>query len=281
METLVNYNGILQAAQVAFLPVDNRGFRYGDGFFETIRCREGKPLWLDQHWQRMEHSARVLQMDLPANLDKESLNQSICDLLRFNDHLQGARVRLSLFRQGKGFYRPEENTCSYLIESSPLDQNLYELNRQGLLVGIYSDVFKPYNKLSGLKTANALLYVMAARHACSKGWDDGFILNENTCLAEATSSNIFVVDKGKIFTPSADQACVEGVMRRVLMQLACKEGFKVSECTLTPSDLLEVDEVFLTNTIRGIQWVKGFGNKRYYNDTARKLINLLNVHAAE
>ena len=276
MSAWINFNGQIVADSQKLFGAENRAFRYGDGFFETIRCYRGRPLWMPQHIQRIENSARLLKMTLPDKFGEDYITRIITDLLTHNRHMQGARVRLAFYRNDVGFYRPQTHDTSFLVESSALENENYVLNDKGLFVGVYTENLKGVNLLSSLKTSSALLYVMAAQHARDKKWDDAFILNDRACLAEATSSNIFLVEDKKIYTPAIDQGCVEGVMRNVVMPLAVKEGYKLNECELKPEDLLQVDEVFITNTISGIQWVKGFASKRYYHDVANKLLKQLN-----
>ncbi len=276
MAQYVNFNGRIINQDAFGLPLSNRAFRYGDGFFETIRCLGGKPLWADFHTKRMINSSHLLKMDLPQAILRDRLDSEIGRLLHHNGHLDAARVRLSLFRGGEGFYRPQSQQAEFTIESSPLDTMHYGLNKKGLTVGFYEDQKKQSNKYSGVKSSNALIYVMASLDAQNNGWDDILLLNDTGHVAEGSSSNVFMVDKGVLYTPSLDQGCVEGVMRNVMLQLMAQHQIKVIECSLLPDDLLGADEVFLTNTIRGIRWIKGIQKKRYYHDRSSELISLLN-----
>lgn len=257
----------------------NRSFRYGDGLFETIRCRHGYPLWIEHHWERLQQSSKILKIQLPAYLTRQKLVSLIHDLLQANKHTAGARVRLSLFRSDGGFYLPADNTGGLVIESSMLEKESYFLNKEGLKVGLYPEMQKSFNMLSPLKTTSALLYIMASMYAEEKGWDDIILCNDANCIAEAGSSNLFMIEKGKLLTPSLDQACVDGVMRRVLLDLAGKQKYTVMECALLPEDLLRADELFITNAIHGIQWIKGLEHKRYYHDFSSSFIKLLEAEA--
>ncbi|TVQ87213.1 MAG: 4-amino-4-deoxychorismate lyase [Bacteroidetes bacterium] len=277
MSLYVNYNGKLKSASEALIPYDNRSFRYGDGVFETIRCYRGKALWMEYHLKRLEKSTALLKLTLPDDFSVDFLAGMISGLLHANNHLAGARVRLSVFRDAGGFYRPDNNNAGFLIESMPLTHEMYELNKNGLIIGIYNEAFKTANIFSGLKTSNALLYISASMHAQEKQWNDALILNSEGFVAEATSSNIFMVHEGKIYTPSLDQACVDGVMRSVILKKITEANYPVDECSLTTDDLLEADELFITNTIAGVQWIKGFQSKRYYHRLSGNLIEMLNT----
>jgi len=275
MYDYIFYDGRLTRIQEFGLPIQNRSFLYGDGFFESIRCINGQPLWIDYHFDRIRRSAQTLRMDLPESLNPENISSLINKLLKANNHLSGARVRLSFFRESGGFYRPISNGAQFVIESSNLDTPNYMLNKNGFSVGIYNELTKPVNKLSFLKSSSSLFYVMAGLFCVDNGWAEVIILNEHGYVAEAGSSNIFMVEKGKLLTPALDQGCVDGVMRRIVFDLALDCNLKISECALLPRDLLNADEVFLTNAVRGIQWVKGIENKRYYHGIASELMLLL------
>ncbi len=274
---LVNINGQLLNANDATISYDNRSFRYGDGFFETIRCIKGKPLWIQDHHHRIRRSAELLKFNLSDYSTVKFFTEQIHNLLSVNGMEKAARVRLSIWRESKGFYLPDENNTGYMIEASMLDNELFMLNKKGLLVGVYDQLQKPTGFLSGLKSSNALVYILASLFAAENRWDDALILNTHGNIAEATSSNVFIVKKNAIYTPGISQGCVEGVMRINILRLAASAGYNVHETSITSDNLLDADEVFLTNTIGGVQWVKAFNDKRYYNKVASHLIELLNL----
>jgi branched-subunit amino acid aminotransferase/4-amino-4-deoxychorismate lyase len=154
------------------------------------------------------------------------------------------RVRFSLYRNQGGFYVPEKNTATYLIETSKLPGSYYSLNRKGLLIDVFEDYYKPCHALSGIKTASALIYVMAGLFRNERRLDDCLLINDERLLAEAISSNLFLVMGKRIITPSLDQGCVEGVMRAVVLEIASAEGFMVEERPVDAEELPGADEVF-------------------------------------
>lgn len=269
------HNGVLLEQQNFSFPLSNRSFRYGDGFFETIRCSHTQPLWWPYHFQRIHRSAGLLKMVLPDSFTQQKTEEQIHELLDSNKLNKGARLRLSFFRAPGGFYKPQNNSVEYIMETEELESDKYSLNKAGLNVGVYSQLRKACNMLGGIKSCSAQLYVMASLYAEEKNWNDAVILNETGHVAEATSSNIFMVSGNTVYTPDLDQACVDGVMRRVILDIGNKHGYKFVECAILPDDLLKADEVFITNAIKGIQWVKGIKNKRYYHEVSSALIELL------
>jgi branched-chain amino acid aminotransferase len=263
----------------AYISRDNRAFRFSDGFFESIRIINGKPVFIENHFSRVVETAAVLRIRIPESLTVETLYQQIFGLLQRNQITQGGRVRITFYRKSAGFYLPKEDTLGWYIESESMANNAYELNPVGLNVDIFTDLKKDINKLSLYKTLNCQLYVMAALNAKEKGLDESLIQNMRSSIIEATSSNIFIVSNGVLYTPSLADGCLGGTMRMNIINLALENKIKVYEATLNPQNLLTADEVFLTNAIRGIEWVASYRTKRYFNEIAKRLTILLNESA--
>lgn len=121
------------------------------------------------------------------------------------------------------------------------------------------------NKLSNIKSANALLYVMAGVAKQSMKLDECLLINENGTICEAISSNVFVVKNGTLFTSPLSEGCVAGVMRKQVMHMATENRILTFESPLTMYTLLNGDEVFLTNSIQGLQWVGQYKDRFYTN----------------
>ncbi|NBX81159.1 MAG: aminotransferase class IV [Flavobacteriales bacterium] len=189
---------------------------------------------------------------------------------------EGGRCRMSLDRVTGGAYLPESNDCTYYIEVYPYEVNHFELNAKGLEVDIYQDIKLQKNFLSNYKTKAGLPYVMAALAAKEKGLDDLFLSNDKGNILETSSCNIFIVSNGVLYTPGLDEGCLAGTMRMQIINLAIANNIKVYECTILPQNLLAADEIFVTNAIRGINWIGGYRTKRFYNNMSRKLVVLLN-----
>jgi branched-chain amino acid aminotransferase len=137
-------------------------------------------------------------------------------------------------------------------------------------------VTKPVNSLANHKTCNSLVYVMAGIYRKENSLDEVFVLNNSGFLCEAMSANVFVVYKKKVYTPALSEGCIAGVMRSVVMKLAKENKIEVIEAQINPDILNEAEEVFLTNASRGIQWVMGFNNKRYFKEISKLLLSKLN-----
>ena len=257
--------------------VTNRSFAYGDGFFETIHAHGTEAKHLNLHVNRMIKSMNVLGMEAPSFFSQDFLSKEITRLLNKNRDFGSVRVRVTVFRNEGGLYAPTNNSVGIAIQANPLPQNFYPLNTKGLVVDIFTNLRKPINILSPIKSCNAQLYVLAGIFKQQANVDDCLIINDQNRIAEALSSNVFLVKDKTIYTPGVSEGCVAGVMRQVVISLAKKEGYIViDDCELKPEMLANADELFLTNAISGIQWIVGLRHKRFFGVVSRKLSLVLN-----
>ncbi|HLV42337.1 MAG TPA: aminotransferase class IV [Brumimicrobium sp.] len=274
----VNNNGELLENNGPTIEAANRGHLYGDGLFETIRVLNGVPINVEIHILRLIEGMTVLKMRVPSFFTTAFFTERIQEVIDRSEIEKGGRVRLSVDRSIGGTYRPETNEVSYFIEAYPMDNNEFILNKSGWEVDLYTCIRKQNNILSNFKTKNGLVYVMGAIEAKEKGLDDMLITNSNGEILESTSSNLFVVSNGILYTPGLDEGCLGGTMRMTIINLAIENGIKIYESSITPQNLLIADEMFLTNAINGIVWIGGYRTKRYMNNTSLKFVNLLNAH---
>ena len=275
-EKFICINGKIITSGKPVISIENRSFRYGDALFETIRIANGKVQFLPEHIKRLKYGMGVLKMNVPAYYSVEYFEREILTLANKNGVGEGGRVRLTIFRNEGGFYSPENNNVSFVMEAVPLAQAGYSLNSTGIVIDIFTGVKKSINILSDLKTANCLCYILAGIYKTENMLDDCIILNVHDNIAEAISSNVFIVKNGCLYTPSLDEGCVAGIMRGQIILIAGKAGIKVNECCLSQEDLSTADEVFLTDAINGIRWVSAYKEKKYVRDISLKLAGYLN-----
>ena len=271
------YNGHLISLYEPTLSFNNRAFRYGDSLFETIKWTNGKAMFITDHVKRIKLGMTTLRMNVPAEFTSANIEQLMIELVKKNNISGDARIRLTVFRNEGGFYTPLTNDISFLIESEAMEDTGYTLNQKGLWVDVYAEIKKPINKVSAIKTGSALLYVMAGLTKTSLRLDDCLLINENGNIIEAISSNIFAIKNGVLYTSPITDGCVDGVMRKQVLDIAKQHKILVFEQTLTVHTLTNGDELFLTNAIKGIQWVGQFKNKFYTNRTAVFFTEKLNA----
>lgn len=274
----VNNNGELLSSESYTIRAGSRAHLYGDGIFESIRIIDGTPINLSNHIGRMLEGAKKLKMRVPSYYDYAFFENKVNELIAKSGIINGGKCRISLDRVIGGTYLPESNEVEFFIEVYSLDDNYYVLNQKGKELDVYSEYKKQNNQLANYKTKNGLIYILAAIAAKEKGLDDYLITNTHNGIIEATSSNLFVVSNGVLYTPGLEEGCLAGTMRMQIINLALKNGMKVYECNILPQNLLVADEIFLTNSISGVTWVSGYRTKRYFNNVARKLVELLNDH---
>lgn len=276
MSLYILFNDEFFTSADAVIKATNRGFKFGDGIFESMRYTNGKLQFATHHADRLKAGMKALKMEGYALLDEYFLRQKTTELLKKNKFKGDVRFRLTIYRDGEGLYTPQSNKVGYLLEGFEMPTTGYQLNQKGLIISVYDEVTKPINKFSNFKTNNALLYVMAALFQKQHRLDEALILNQNGFLCESTSSNVFVVYQKQLYTPALSEGCVAGVMRTVILQLAKMHNLPLIEAQISPEILNEADEVFVTNASSGIRWVMGFGKKRYFNEVAKLLSGKLN-----
>lgn len=255
---------------------ESRGFLYADGFFETIRCINGSIPLFYLHYSRIVASSKAYRMDIPEWMEEDSLKSLLESLYVQSNHSGDARIRLTIFRSGDGRFTPTSNKATAIASIEHVDGNGFELNDKGIAIGLYQDLAKTPSRISNFKNLHSQLYVQAGNYAAEQGLGDVLILNDFNHLIEATSSNIFLVLDGALHTPKLEAGPVGGVMRAAVINLALKLGIKVYECNLEAHELIKADEVFLTNALKGIQWVASYRTKRYFNKTANMLLDEFN-----
>ncbi|MGH2553919.1 MAG: aminotransferase class IV [Chitinophagaceae bacterium] len=265
----INLNGKILSEDTPALLVSNRGYRYGDGLFETIKVVNENIQLGHFHFERLFSGLSMLQMKAPAFITPEILIENILDLCKKNSCNSLARVRLSVFRGNGGMYDDDDDTPQYVIECWPLPQRMPSINESGLVIDIFPHVLKSCDRYANLKSASSLCYVQAACYASANKLNDCLVLNTYNNVADSTIANVFMIKDGKLKTPALHQGCVSGVMRKWLIQKLTEKDFSIEEDVVSQLDLQEADELFLTNAIIGLKWVARLGDKSYTNTLSR------------
>lgn len=257
------FNGAFLHANQPLLTAQNRGFRYGDGLFETMKVYKGKLLLNEFHFERLFLGLGLLKINA-VGLSEETLAGAILQLCQRNQCSNLARVRLAV-------YRDETDQAGYLIEAFALEESVNELNEKGWVIDIYPHARKSQDAFANLKTANYLPYVLADKYAMQSGLDECLVLNSENYICDGSKTNFFLFADQQVYTPALHQGCVSGTMRRFIMEGLKDAGISVHQKAITEKELLAADEIFLTNAIQGIRWVKNFRQKNYSNEFAKKL----------
>ncbi len=272
MANHIIFNGTVISTEDNPINLSNRAFRYGDGIFDTFLCSGTEPQLFEGHYQRLLSAAVLLRFNIIGFPSLESLKKQIAMLVGKNKYAPYSRVRLTMFRSPGGLYTPEDNKPQWIIEQEPLASEPFELNSKGLLTGIYHDMPKQASPLSQFKTCSSLFFVLAGLAKKENGWGDILITNPEGRIIEGLSSNLFWIRGNNVFTPMVSSGCVDGIMRREVITLSCNLGYPVVETSgATLGELMEADELFLTNSTQGIRWIVGLNDQRYYLKITRQL----------
>ena len=266
----ISFNGKITPADQPVLLASNRSYRYGDGLFETMKLDQGKILLEELHFQRLLTGLELLKFDRPKLFSTSKLAAEIIQLAEKNQVRDLGRVRLSVFRGNGGLY-DADRTLQYLIECWPLPESFSRLNENGLEIGIYPDAPKQISLFSGLKSANFLPYTLASIYAKENKLNDCLLLNQEGHIADSTIANLFVYLEGKFITPGPEQGAVDGVMRKYLVREMRAAGYTVEEGPVNIAALEAANEVFLSNAIHGVKWVRRFRDSIYSNKYVSEL----------
>jgi len=265
---------MLRSDKALILP-DNRSFRYGDGFFETMKFRDGQIQLADYHFERLFKTLDKLKFQPPSFFTRAYLELQIIALVKKNRHHGLARVRLTIYRGEGGIYDRINHFPHHLIQTWDLNESNNKINENGLVIDVFQEAKKVCDGFSHLKTNNYLNYAMAAIWAKENHLNDALLLNPFNRLADATIANVFIVKDGQIKTPDLTEGPVEGVMRRHLLTQLRKLDIPVLETKLEMEEVLQASEVFLTNAIYGIRWVKQLQTSNYDSKMAHFLFKKL------
>jgi len=262
-------DGRLLPADGLHLSAFDRGFQLGDGIFETLRVRGGRPTELAQHVARLGRSAAGLDIALPADI-ADRVAEGIAALLAV-DAMDGpagdVSIRITVSRgafHGRGLLPSSEQASPTLaIQAWPVPPTPPGHLEHGLHLVTSAVRRDPSNPLATLKTTSRADYVYARLEARRAGGDDALFLTLDGHLSEATTSNVFVVRHGadgvlELATPSLDCAILPGTTRSWLLAWAGRAGLRAVECRLGPSDLATADEAFLSSSVAGVLPVTRF-----------------------
>ena len=246
-------NGQLVNADKAAVSVFDHGLLYGDGVFEGIRAYNGRVFKLASHLKRLYASAAAVRLEIPHEVDV--LSQAIRDTLAANDR-EDAYIRLCVTR-GFGslglnpFLCKEANVFIIADTISMYPRELYENGMEVIIAKTIRN--HPQALCPSIKSMNYLNNILAKIEAIDAGVLEAVMLNYKGNVSECTGDNIFVVrqnaqGQAELITPPTSAGVLEGVTMTTVMQLATDSGIPASRRDLTPEQLYQADEVFLTGT---------------------------------
>jgi branched-chain amino acid aminotransferase len=241
-------DGQLVDSADAKISVFDHGLLYGDGIFEGIRLYDGNVFRLEEHLERLEYSAKALLLKLP--LTRAETSKAVCETCRANN-LRDGYIRLVVTR-GVGDLGLSPWLCpkpSMFIIADKIALYPAEHYTKGLeIVTVPTRRTNPAALSPAIKSLNYLNNIMAKIEAKQYGALEAIMLNDQGFVAECTGDNVFIVHKGKLYTPSAQQGALKGITRDAIFDIAQELGIPIEEHELTRYDLWNSDECFLTGT---------------------------------
>jgi branched-chain amino acid aminotransferase len=278
---MVNLNGKLFSSEAEILTHKNRGLKYGDALFETLRCIKGDLFFWEDHYFRLMASMRILRMEIPMEFTMEFLEEEIKNTIVENQlENEAVRVRVTVFRNDGGLYSPLTNTVSYLIEVEKMESPFYLISENPYEVELFKDYYVNRDMLSNLKSTNKLLNVVASVYAQENGYDSCLLINTDKQVVEAIGGNLFVVHGDTIKTPPLADGCLDGIIRKKIIEIVeATEAYQFVEESISPFELQKADELFITNSIVGIQPISKYRKKVFKNEIGKNLVGKLNAKA--
>ncbi len=248
------------------------GLHYGTGAFEGIRVYNGKIFKLDEHLNRLFHSATVLLMELPFLISH--LRQACLELVKLNK-IKDGYIRPLIFLGNQHIAVGAENNIHVMIacwsRPSPYYTTLEEKKSLHLqisdLVKLSPKSFLYSAKASGLYILNHI----AKKRAINAGYDDALMFDYRGYIAESTTSNFFLVKNQTLHTPTTE-CCLDGITRQVIIKLAKTNGLEVMERHISKEELSQADEVFLTGTAAEIKAVRSIEENQYKDNPISQLL---------
>jgi len=277
----INYNGTLLKTDSTWLTTSNRAFKFGDGIFDLCKYSYEKILFWEEHYLRLMAGMRVLRMNIPMSFSMEFLEEEVLTLLKANGlEKSAAKVRISIFRKEGGTYTPDTNEIDYLIESEALRNPFYVLDTSAYEVELFKDFYVQPDLLATILHMNRAVNVLGSIFGQENEYQNCILLNSQKNIAGALDANLFVVQNKTLKTPPLTDGAVNGITRKVLLKALKKvSDYEVVETSISPFELQKADELFLTNSLIGIQPISKYRKKTYGADTAQSLIGKLNTIA--
>jgi len=241
-------NGHIVPPEAANISLFDHGLLYGDGVFEGIRFYNNKAFQLDAHLQRLSQSAKAIGLSIPYAAPE--LDSAVRALIRNSPESQGYMRMVVTRGVGPLGLDPslcKQPNCFILVDHLCLQEK--SLMQTGIRLAI-SSVRKIPNECldSRIKSLNYLNLILAKMEASHVGAHEALLLNSRGFIAEGSADNIFIVNNSQLYTPLISDGALDGITRRLIIQLAKRNDIAVFEKSLTPYDVYNADECFLCGT---------------------------------
>jgi para-aminobenzoate synthetase component I len=256
---MVWINGAVSSIDRAKVSVDDEGFQYGNGFFETIRVDKGSPRFLDKHMERFYRAWRALFPDEPPDLTWDDIIAQVIDANTLEKCV--ASVKISATR-GSGDFPTQNRTL--LAMAKPYTHRLKQKNAIGLKLLTYPETRQ--SPLADHKTLNYLYYLNAGRWALKNGADEALVLNPDGSVSETNTANILLIHGKSVIIPKSVHV-LPGIFQAATLDLLTRWGYHCEHQEIFPKDLLDAEGVIMTNSLMGAVPIIGLDEQKLYPAT--------------
>ena len=245
----IHFNGKLVNKSDTHILPGSEGFLYGYGLFETIKLYQGEIIFFAEHFARMEDGCKKLGLQLDKGPD-EILNY--CYELTQANQLTNGGIRVTFAKN---------NQETYLVITTRASTYREEVYQKGFKILFAKAKRNPEALLVGVKTNNYLENLLTLNEAKQMGYDEAVFLNVFNKVSEGAISNLFFVKDGEILTPAQECGLLPGIIRSKVLDIADKRGIPLETGEFTKEELLNADEIFLTNSLLDIMPVSSIETK--------------------
>lgn len=278
---MINFDGNLIQDDTKYLNASNRAFSHGDALVETVRILSGKIAFWEDHYLRLMASMRILRMEIPMSFTMEFLQNEITRTIEANNMHEGtASAQFTIFRKTGVDSSTEANAVSFIIQTKQLEAPFYNINTAPYVVDLFKEHYMNTDMLSTIATTNKMLQTVGSIYARENGFQDSLMLNSAKNVVQTLSGNLFLVQGTVIKTPPLKDGCENGVVRKKIIEIVGKlNTYQLEEASISPFELQKADELFVTNTLIGIQPITVYRKAIFKSDVAKDLLGKLNALA--
>ena len=271
-------NALINGIAADYLNINDRAIHYGDGLFETVLCSNNVLFYWEQHYQRLQKSAKRLKLNCP---DEQILLDDIKSLLKEKEKPDAYAIKIMITRgvSERGYVIANNSGGNRLVLLSNLMAEYSSLLSGQLIAGelyVCKQQVSINESLAGLKHLNRLENVLARNewnNTAKNNFIDGLMLNANNNVIECTMSNLFAVKNNQLYTPDLSQSGVSGIMRDMIIESANRNNIQTSIVDIKLDDLFFMEEIFISNSLLGMKSVNKIKNTVYQSQTMAKLIH--------
>ncbi len=245
---------LINGEPASVLESTDRGLQYGDGVFETIAVSQGKPEFLSRHLQRLQAGCQKLGFDPPK---QQSITDEINQLCSRQQSVV-IKIQISSGNSARGYSRATEQSPNRILTRLAFPQRSQQLYDSGIKLRLCQHRLSINPALAGIKHLNRLDQVLGRNEWRCNDIHEGVMLDTDGYVVEGTMSNLFLVSGGRLLTALLDRVGVAGIIRSVVLEQAQHAGVPVAVQRISLKDLINADEIFMTNSVIGVWPVRQF-----------------------